>query len=172
MPNTIDEPWIGAFAAGLARDQAEYGLHLIGGDTSSTTGPITIAITALGEAPIGRIIRRGGAQAGDTVFVTGTLGDAALGLAALRATPPSLDALRDLLGAEVPVSLGEADARIHAGEAPKTRGSWPAVATRPDRGATVKALQPCIRLIIARLLTNFDATLLLQSHSSGRPNVV
>jgi thiamine-monophosphate kinase len=92
LPNTIDEPWIGAFAAGLARDQAEYGLHLIGGDTSSTTGPITIAITALGEAPIGRIIRRGGAQAGDTVFVTGTIGDAALGLAALRATPPSLDA--------------------------------------------------------------------------------
>jgi glyoxylase-like metal-dependent hydrolase (beta-lactamase superfamily II) len=45
----------------------------------------------------------------------------------------SLDALRDLLGAEVPVSLGEADARIHAGEAPKTRGSWPAVATRPDQ---------------------------------------
>ncbi len=92
VPNTVDEPWIGAFVAGLARDQEEFGLHLIGGDTSSTTGPIAIAITALGEAPIDRIIRRGGAQAGDTVFVTGTIGDAALGLSVLRAAPTSLDA--------------------------------------------------------------------------------
>ena len=59
---------------------------------SSTSGPITIAVTALGEAPIGRIIRRGGAQRDDTVFVTGTIGDAALGLSVLRAALPTLDA--------------------------------------------------------------------------------
>ena len=92
LPETVDEAWIAAFVAGLARDQAEYGVHLIGGDTSSTSGPITIAVSALGEAPIGRIIRRGGAQPGDSVFVTGTIGDAVLGLAALRAALPALDA--------------------------------------------------------------------------------
>jgi len=91
LPDTVDEAWIAAFVAGLARDQAEYGVHLIGGDTSSTSGPITVAVSALGEAPIGRIVRRGGAQADDTVFVTGTIGDAALGLAVLRASLPALD---------------------------------------------------------------------------------
>lgn len=89
--NTLDESWIATFASGLGRDQAEFGLQLIGGDISSTAGPITIAITALGEAPTGRIIRRGGAQEGDTVFVTGTIGDAALGLSVLRAAPSTLD---------------------------------------------------------------------------------
>jgi thiamine-monophosphate kinase len=92
LPNTVDEAWIADFASGLAHDQAEYGIHLIGGDMSSTSGPITIAVTAIGEAPIGRIVRRGGAQPGDTVFITGTIGDAALGLSVLRAELPSLDA--------------------------------------------------------------------------------
>lgn len=91
LPNTVDEAWIADFAAGLAHDQAEYGIHLIGGDMSSTSGPITIAVTAIGEAPIGRVVRRGGAQPGDVIFVTGTIGDAALGLSVLRAAVPSLD---------------------------------------------------------------------------------
>ena len=92
LPNTVTEAWIAAFVTCLAHDQAEYGVHLIGGDMSSTSGPITIAVTAFGEAPIGRIIRRGGAQAGDTIFVTGTIGDAALGLSVLRAALPRIDA--------------------------------------------------------------------------------
>jgi thiamine-monophosphate kinase len=83
LPNTVDERWIADFAAGLAQDQTEYGIHLIGGDMSSTAGPITVAVTAVGEAPIGRIIRRGGAQRDDTIFITGTIGDAALGLSVL-----------------------------------------------------------------------------------------
>jgi len=91
LPNTVDETWIAAFASGLAHDQAQYGIHLIGGDMSSTSGPITIAVTVLGEAPIGKIIRRGGSNADDTVFVTGTIGDAALGLSALRSALPWLD---------------------------------------------------------------------------------
>jgi len=93
MPHSVDEGWIAAFAAGLAHDQAEYGIHLIGGDMSATPGPTTIAVTALGEVPIGRIIRRGGARAGDGVFVTGTIGDAALGLAVLRGELAELDAV-------------------------------------------------------------------------------
>lgn len=91
LPDTVDEEWIAGFAAGLAHDQAEYSIHLIGGDTSSTSGPITVAVTALGEVPIGRIIRRGGAQPNDLIFVTGTIGDAALGLSVLRGLLPALD---------------------------------------------------------------------------------
>ena len=92
LPDTVDEGWMAAFVAGLAADQAEYGLHLIGGDLSSTAGPVSVAITAIGEAPTGRIIRRDGAQAGDSVLVTGTIGDAALGLRALRAELEGIDA--------------------------------------------------------------------------------
>jgi thiamine-monophosphate kinase len=91
LPATVDEGWIAKFAAGLERDQAEYGVHLIGGDMSSTPGPVTIAVCALGEAPIGRIVRRGGARADDIIFVTGTIGDAALGLTALRGALTELD---------------------------------------------------------------------------------
>lgn len=76
LPNAVDETWIAAFAAGLRHDQAEYGIHLIGGDMSATPGPITVAVTALGETPIGQIMRRGGARRGDAVFATGSIGDA------------------------------------------------------------------------------------------------
>jgi thiamine-monophosphate kinase len=86
LPRTISEAWIAAFAAGLAQDQVEYGVHLIGGDMSATPGPLTIAVMAFGETPIGRIIRRGGARADDLVFVTGTIGDAAIGLGVLQGT--------------------------------------------------------------------------------------
>ena len=89
---TIGEAWIAGFAHGLAQDQHEYGVYLIGGDTDSTPGPVTIAVMAFGEVPTCRIIRRGGARSGDTIFVTGTIGDAALGLEALRGRLPELDA--------------------------------------------------------------------------------
>jgi thiamine-monophosphate kinase len=91
LPDTVDEAWIAAFAAGLRQDQTQYGVHLIGGDMSSTPGPAAIAVMAFGEMPVGRIIRRGGACAGDAVFVTGTIGDAALGLAVLRGELPDLE---------------------------------------------------------------------------------
>lgn len=92
LPKTVSESWIAAFARGLAQDQSEYGVHLIGGDTDSTPGPIAIAITALGDIPTGRMLRRNGARAGDAIFVTGTIGDAALGIEVLRGEFPSLDA--------------------------------------------------------------------------------
>ena len=91
VPKTVTEEWIAAFARGLADDQNEYGVHLIGGDTDSTPGPVTIAIMAFGDVATGRMLRRGGARAGDTVFVTGTIGDAALGLTVLRGTLANLD---------------------------------------------------------------------------------
>jgi thiamine-monophosphate kinase len=79
-----DEAWIGAFAGGLAKDQDEFGVRLIGGDTTSTPGPLTIAVTALGQVPRGRMLLRSGAQADDEIYVSGTIGDAALGLLVLR----------------------------------------------------------------------------------------
>jgi thiamine-monophosphate kinase len=84
FPEAIDEIWLAAFAEGLAADQAEFGIHLLGGDTVSTPGPLTLSLTALGEAVDGAVLRRAGARPGDTVYVTGTIGDAALGLDSLR----------------------------------------------------------------------------------------
>ena len=91
LPKTVTEEWMAAFARGLAEDQNQYGVHLIGGDTDSTPGPVTIAIMAFGDVATGRMLRRGGARAGDTIFVTGTIGDAALGLAVLRGRLANLD---------------------------------------------------------------------------------
>jgi thiamine-monophosphate kinase len=91
LPRTITEEWIASFARGLAEDQDAYRVHLIGGDTDSTPGPVTIAIMAFGDVATGRMLRRGGARDGDTVFVTGTIGDAALGLKVLRGKLAHLD---------------------------------------------------------------------------------
>ena len=90
LPDSVDEAWVAGFARGLEADQAEYGIHLVGGDTDKTPGPATIAVMALGEIALGRTIRRGGARPGDHIFVTGTIGDAALGLMALRGQLPDL----------------------------------------------------------------------------------
>jgi len=83
-PHSIGDDWIEAFAAALALDQSNYGIGLAGGDSVSTSGPLWISITAFGLADAGRMVRRNRAQPGDIVFVTGTIGDAALGLACLR----------------------------------------------------------------------------------------
>jgi thiamine-monophosphate kinase len=92
LPPDTDEDWVAGFAAGLAEDQAAYGVHLIGGDTDRTPGPLAIAITALGDVPVGRILRRGGARPGDQIWVSGSIGDGALGLRAIRGELAGLDA--------------------------------------------------------------------------------
>jgi len=73
--------WLADFTAGLADDQNRYNVSLIGGDMTATPGPMTVSITALGEVPEGRAVRRNRARPGDAVLVSGTIGDAALGLA-------------------------------------------------------------------------------------------
>jgi thiamine-monophosphate kinase len=94
LPKERDEPWVKVFAAGLAADQDEFGIRLIGGDTTSTPGPVTIAITALGQVEAGKMLLRGGARAGDDVYVSGTIGDAALGLIVLRGGLNRLGAIK------------------------------------------------------------------------------
>ncbi len=79
-----DEAWLERFRAGLASDQRRFGCHLLGGDTVSTPGPLTLALTILGTLPAGQALRRSGARPGDDLWVSGTLGDAAMGLRILR----------------------------------------------------------------------------------------
>ncbi|MBB6250258.1 thiamine-phosphate kinase [Nitrospirillum iridis] len=81
LPRALPEDWLAGFASGLAADQAEFGIHLLGGDSTVTDGPITLVISALGLVDSGAAVHRQGAGAGDLVFVTGTIGDATLGLA-------------------------------------------------------------------------------------------
>ncbi len=97
-----DDGWLSAFARGLGEDAAAFGCPLLGGDTVSTPGPVMISIAAWGRVPKGRMVHRFGARPGDRLMVTGTIGDATLGLgilkdgaeaAALAADP----AARDLL---------------------------------------------------------------------------
>ncbi len=81
LPATCDEAWIADFARGLAEDQARYDILLAGGDTTNTKAVISLSLTAFGLVKAGHpLVRRGGAQAGDLLYVTGTIGDAALGL--------------------------------------------------------------------------------------------
>ena len=80
LPKDIDEDWIAAFARGLAEDAERYACPLFGGDTDRTPGPATISIAAFGSVPEGTMVLRGGAMVGDIIVVTGSIGDAALGL--------------------------------------------------------------------------------------------
>jgi thiamine-monophosphate kinase len=85
LPEDTGEPWIAAYARGLAADAAEFAMPLAGGDTTATPGPLTLSLTAIGLVPEGRApLLRSAAQVGDRVFVTGTIGDAHLGLAIQR----------------------------------------------------------------------------------------
>ena len=84
LPNTIDVDWLNDFASGLAADQQEFGVSMLGGDTTATQGPLTLTATAIGEVPEGEELRRATARPGDVVYVSGTIGDAALGLPGAR----------------------------------------------------------------------------------------
>jgi thiamine-monophosphate kinase len=91
LPADVGEDWLTAFRDGLAEDQRAYGVALVGGDTVATPGPVTLCATALGEVPPNATLRRNGARRGDVVFVSGTIGDGALGLLVLRGEAPDLE---------------------------------------------------------------------------------
>ena len=97
-----EDAWLRPFAEALGQDAREFACPLLGGDTVSTPGPQMISITAFGRVPQGRMVGRTGARPGDRIVVTGTIGDAALGLdvlkggaaaTALAGSPAAKDAL-------------------------------------------------------------------------------
>ena len=77
-----DAVWLSAFSEGFFACADAFNIDLIGGDT--TRGPLNISVTIMGEVPIGKALRRDGAQVGDDIWVSGTLGDAALALAVMQ----------------------------------------------------------------------------------------
>jgi thiamine-monophosphate kinase len=79
-----NDAWLAPFARGLGEDARQFGCPLLGGDTVSTPGPLMISITAFGRIPSGKMVHRSGAKPGDRIVVTGTIGDAALGLDIIR----------------------------------------------------------------------------------------
>lgn len=160
LPQGTTPEWLDAFAAGMARDQAEFGLSVLGGDTVSTPGPLTLSLTILGTVPKGQALLRRGARPGDEIWVSGTIGDGALGLRAARGTladdgslagryrlpRPRLalgQALRGVARAAMDVSdglvqdcghlcrLGECGAEIEAGALPLSDGARAALAADP-----------------------------------------
>ncbi|KAB0266073.1 thiamine-phosphate kinase [Microvirga brassicacearum] len=92
LPDDWTEDWLADFVRGLAEAAADFSCPLLGGDTVKTHGPLTLSVTALGEVPAGRMVRRTTARIGDAICVTGTIGDSALGLA-LRLSPDWADDL-------------------------------------------------------------------------------
>lgn len=84
MGGNLDEAWLKGFAAGLKEDQEEFGISLFGGDTTSGAKTLCLSLTALGLVEKGRGLTRMGAALGDLIFVSGTIGDACLGLKSLK----------------------------------------------------------------------------------------
>lgn len=80
LPNHIATDWLAGFADGLGHAAGLWSCPLIGGDTVKMPGPLTLSVTAFGAVPKGQMVRRSGAKPGDILAVTGTIGDAALGL--------------------------------------------------------------------------------------------
>ena len=86
VPAGVSESWLAAFSSGLGADIARFNCPLFGGDTVRTPDAIMVSVAVIGTVPIGTIVRRAGAKPGDRIFVTGSIGDAALGLS-LRKDP-------------------------------------------------------------------------------------
>jgi len=86
LPEGWTENWLAGFAAGLGEAAHDFSCPLLGGDTVRAKGALTLSVTAVGQVPAGRMVRRTTAREGDVICVTGTIGDAALGLR-LRSAP-------------------------------------------------------------------------------------
>ena len=86
LPPELGPEWLARFAAGLGEDQRHFGVELLGGDSVGTVGPAVLSLTAIGEVAAGKAVRRSGAKPGDLLWVSGTIGDAYLGLSLLRGT--------------------------------------------------------------------------------------
>lgn len=162
LPGWVSESWLERFAAALESDQRQYGIHLIGGDSVATPGPLLLSVTALGQLPAGTALMRSGAAPGDLVVVSGSIGDAALGLGIalknleiddpvqrdyllrrLRRPEPRLElgrSLRGLASAAVDISDGLIAVLGHIGETSGLSASLNSVclpfSPRPGAGST------------------------------------
>lgn len=94
LPQECNTDWLKTFADGLKQDGHEFDLSLIGGDTVRTPGPLMINVTALGLVPEGAMVHRTTAQPGDRIYVSGTIGDAALGLGVRQKNLALFDAIK------------------------------------------------------------------------------
>ncbi|GLS46650.1 thiamine-phosphate kinase [Methylobacterium brachythecii] len=91
LPDDWTEAWLAGFSEGLREASEAFGCPLLGGDTTRAGGAMLLSVTVFGEVPSGTMVRRQGAQAGDRLCVSGTIGDAALGLVIQGAAAPALD---------------------------------------------------------------------------------
>lgn len=110
LPKNTSEQWLEKFAGGLKQTQEEFNISLAGGDTTATEGSFSISITAIGTIPKGAALKRSGAKAGDDIYVSGTLGDSALGLELLQSSPfphPPSHFINRYLTPEPRIKLGE-----------------------------------------------------------------
>ncbi len=180
LPEGFDMKWGKAFALGLKAMQDEFGFSLWGGDTTSTPGPLTVSATLIGSVPSGRMVTRSGAKPGDSVFVSGSVGDAVLGLDvalnrkisaasgealwawenAYYRPQPRLD-LRHLLRAHASAALDVSDGLIaDAGHLAKASGNGLSINVDdvPLRAATRLwlAAQVDRKAALSRLLTGGD----------------
>jgi thiamine-monophosphate kinase len=92
LPATCSADWVAAFARGLDEDQQRFKVTLLGGDSVASPGSAALSLTAIGEVSPGMAVRRSGAVAGDQIWVSGTIGDAGLGLDVLRGAHSHLSA--------------------------------------------------------------------------------
>jgi thiamine-monophosphate kinase len=99
LPNT-DEEWLESFSSSFLSLAGSYSVELVGGDT--TRGPLSLSVTILGQIEKGRGLLRSGAKAGDKIFVTGSIGDAGLGLQEAKKISPSDLSLLDFYLKPVP----------------------------------------------------------------------
>ncbi|OHC75912.1 MAG: thiamine-phosphate kinase [Rhodospirillales bacterium RIFCSPLOWO2_12_FULL_58_28] len=90
LSEDVDDDWLELFSSSLAAEQEIYRITLIGGDTVATTGPLTFAVSMVGRVEEGRELRRSGARPGDIIYVSGAIGDAALGLKVINGELPWL----------------------------------------------------------------------------------
>ena len=163
LPASIDDDWLGAFVRGLAADQAAFGITLAGGDSVTTTGPPTFTVTALGTVKSGWAIRRSGARPDDIVYVSGTIGDAAVGLECLQRevaglTPETRDELigryrlprpRVGLGGRL-VGLASAAIDISDGLAADLTHILDASGVGAELNATALPLSEALKAVLAR----------------------